>query len=501
MTLIKPKWLLLGFVLIFGATFFSTYYPSANDLPRGIHQWAQADRLALCYRFIDGKGLTQPATLSIKTEDGDVGVEFSPFQYGLAQVVKAGFPKKHLPFLYKFFTFSFFFLALSLLCASVLRAESVLATLFLFILLLSSPILIYYGYNYLPDMWALSLLLFALYFFHKGLSKYIVIILFVSGLSLFIKTSSGIYFITFYGVYFLQNIRRPKAKFWIVFLLFAIIGLVVAYYDIYYVAEVNKRLWSTVFLSSTMHVGSWQEFWNVLDTAWRFKEDYLTVVLRWFYLVTLLASVWLWEKTKITNPRVQFFMLLSLGLLSIVLLFGIQFMNHDYYVIGTVFPALLYTAVYVSSRFLPYIHPTTAAVLLGILALFSYSHANSRYFERMSEVVHVKGYPENYAYKWLIGGEEKITQWVSTNEHIYVCYVPEPNHSLIYFNRKGATFNTEEMGRDESPFWYYLDKIKPSCIIVRSNDVSKLVHDQPKIMDTIKQVYTDDHLTIFETKY
>ena len=100
----KPKWLLLGFILIFGVTFFSTYYPSANDLPRGIHQWAQADRLALCYRYVDGKSLTNPATLSIKTINGDVGVEFSVLQYLLAQVVKLGYPKQYLPFLYQFFT-------------------------------------------------------------------------------------------------------------------------------------------------------------------------------------------------------------------------------------------------------------------------------------------------------------------------------------------------------------------------------------------------------------
>ncbi|MDB4161812.1 hypothetical protein N9772_05555 [Bacteroidia bacterium] len=496
----KPKWLLLGFILIFGVTFFSTYYPSANDLPRGIHQWAQADRLALCYRYVDGKSLTNPATLSIKTINGDVGVEFSVLQYLLAQVVKLGYPKQYLPFLYKFFTLSFFYLSLALLCARVLIKESTLIILLTSSIVFTSPILVYYGYNYLPDVWALSLVLYALNFFHKGLSKYIYAILLITGLSLFIKTSSGIYFIAIYGVYFLQNIRKPNAQFWLASSLFACIGIGVIYYDVYYVAQINTRLWSTVFLSSTMPVSSWDEFCNVLDTAWRFKDDYFTLTLRWFLLLIALGALLSFRKKSFTCPDVQLLILLAVGLLSITVLFGVQFMNHDYYVIGTIFPILIYGIFNVSARYLPYVHPTTTAILLGVITLFSFSEANSRYFERMSEVVRIKGNPENYAYKWLIGGEEKIAKWVSNEEYIYVCYVPEPNHSLVYFNRLGATFNTEEMGRDESPFWYYLKTIQPRCILVQSSNVARLIADQPTVLEIADKVYTDDKLTVFLVK-
>ena len=500
MSFSKSKWLLLGFILIFWVTFFSTYYPSANDLPRGIHQWAQADRLALCYRYVDGNSLNHPATLSIKTINGDVGVEFSVFQYLLAQVVRLGYPKQYLPFLYKFFTLSFFYLSLALLCARVLRKESTLAILLTTSIVFTSPILVYYGYNYLPDVWALSLILIALYFFHKGLSKFIFPILLITGLSLCIKTSSGIYFIAIYGVYFLQNIRKPNAQFWLASLLFACISIGIIYYDIYYVVQVNKRLWSTVFLSSTMPVGSWDEFCNVLDTAWRFKDDYFTHALRWFLLLMSVGALISFRKKSYTSSDVQLLILLAVGLISITVLFGVQFMNHDYYVVSTVFPILIYGIYKVSARYLPFVHPTTTALLLGILALFSFSQANNRYFERMSEVVRIKGHPENYAYKWLIGGEDKIAKWVSDNEHIYVCYVPEPNHSLVYFNRLGATFNTEEMGRDESPFWYYIKTIQPKCIVVQSRNVARLIADQPKVLKVADKVYSDDELTIFLIK-
>jgi hypothetical protein len=500
MSFYKPKWLLLGFILIFGVTFFSTYYPSANDLPRGIHQWAQADRLALCYRFIDGNNLTRPATLSIKTINGDVGVEFSVFQYALAQVVRLGYPKQYLPFLYKFFTLSFFYLALAMLGTRVLRKESTVTILLITSIVFTSPILMYYGYNYLPDVWALSLVLYALYFFHEGLSKHIFTLLLVTGLSFFIKTSSGIYFIAIYGVYFLQNIRKSSAQFGLASLLFGCIGAGIAYYDVYYVAEVNQRLWSTVFLSSTMPINSYEEFWHVLDTAWRFKDDYLTRTLRWFLLLISTGTLLSFTRKSYTQPAVQLLFLLIIGLLCISVLFGVQFMNHDYYVISTVFPILIYGVFKVSARYLPYVHPNTTAILLGIITLLSFSQANSRYFERMSEIVHVKGSLESYAYKWLIGGEEKIAKWVSIEEHIYVCYAPEPNHSLVYFNRRGATFNTEEMSRDESPFWYYLKTIQPKCIVVQSSNVTQLMADQPRLLEIAENVYSDDKLTVFLMK-
>ncbi|NBV57477.1 MAG: hypothetical protein EBR72_06720, partial [Bacteroidetes bacterium] len=100
-----------------------TYYPSANDGPRGIHQWAQADRLAVCLRYIDGKALNDPATLSFKTPEGDVGVEFSGFQYMLAQIVRIGYPEKWLPFLFKITTFILFFTALFFLSYEILKKE------------------------------------------------------------------------------------------------------------------------------------------------------------------------------------------------------------------------------------------------------------------------------------------------------------------------------------------------------------------------------------------
>lgn len=500
MTYAKNIWLILGLLIIFGITFFSTYFPSANDLPRGVHQWAQADRLALCYRFIDGKNLTQPATLSLKTTDGDVGVECSVFQYAFAQVIRLGFPKRYLPFLYKFFSFSMFFVALSLLVSQVLKKENVLSILFFFVVLFSSPLLLFYGYNYLPDIWALSLILFSLYFFHKGLTKNIFFILFICGLSSLIKTSSGIYFIAIFGVYFLQNVAHPTRRFWFVSTLFICIASFVVFYDIYFVAQVNKRLWSTVFLSKTMAVDTWDTYWLYIKTAWRFKYDYLSTAQRWFFILIVAGGIALVFKKGLSSRFTQFFILLLLGLLCITVLFGVQFTHHDYYVLGTLFPGLLFSFLLVSSHFLPFVHPYTSASLLGLVAFFSYSEANSRYFARMSEIVHINNYPENYERDWLLGADIILDQYASPEDAIYVCYVHEPNLSLIYFNRKGATFNPEEMSRSESPFRYFLPQVNPKFIALKTEYKNQLMTDIPELAEQAFEIYSDQNISIYQMK-
>src|SRR4051812_10252475 len=61
------------------------YYGYMLDkLPMGVHEWAQADRLAIAYRFFDdGMNFFRPATFNMEPSDGVVGVEF-PIQAYLA---------------------------------------------------------------------------------------------------------------------------------------------------------------------------------------------------------------------------------------------------------------------------------------------------------------------------------------------------------------------------------------------------------------------------------
>lgn len=139
------------------------------------------------------------------------------------------------------------------------------------------------------------------------------------------------------------------------------------------------------------------------------------------------------------------------------------------------------------------------------LALFfatvSFSQGNSRYFQRMSEIVNINGYPEFYPHKWLVDAKEKLTPFLKKDDLIFVVYVPEPNHSLVYLRRNGATFNAEEMSRENSPFNYYLENIGAKYVMCKTNNIDRLRADQSDFIDKSTIKFQDDDLTLYYYGY
>ena len=487
----------ISFVLIFTLFFSLTYWPTYNDGPRGIHQWAQADRLAVCLRYIDGKSLNDPATLSFKTPDGNVGVEFSGYQYLLAQIVRAGYPEQWLPLLFKCLTFFIFYTSIFVLTFEILKFENIGYRICILIGLMSSPLLVYYGYNFLPDILALSLMLWCFYLYHKNLEQHIYWIIIIAGLAMFIKTSSGIYLMSFYGVFFLKNILKINWKFLMVTSLFLAIILSIAYYDYYWVNQRNMELYSVVFLSSPIPVTSWDQLLTIFDVAKRFRYDYFNGSQQVVIITLCFLGLSQIKKWNFRNQDFLLSGLVTLGIFCIILLFGIQYMNHDYYFIGNFMPILLFLSLRSIAYFTPYIQPRTGLFLAILFATISFSQGNSRYFQRMAEVVTINGNPEPYPFRWLEHSKDKITPFVNSNELVYVVYVPEPNHALVYLRRNGATFNEEEMSREQSPFNYYLEIQKTKYVMCKKDKIQQFRRDQPQFFESAHILFDDKEFILF----
>lgn len=544
------KWVFVCFTVVYAFVFFLTFYPYANDGPRGIHQWAQSDRLAIALRYIDGNELTDAATLSLKTEDGRTGVEFSGYQYAIAQLVRAGIvPVQFLPLCFRITTFTLFFISLFVLVFSLLSKEKHIYKALVLVGVLSSPLLLYYSYNFLPDVLGLSLLLFCLYLFNNNHQKYIYHILIISGLSLLIKTSSGIYFISFMAIYFLQfwTFKNKKhtilslvavllvfitllaykrenflsivpyiasalgllylavllvlknKRFTIASLLFITIGSLVAYYDVVHVSQRNTYYYSFVFLSSTMEVQSFDEFFQIFNTASRFKSQYFNGAQRFLIFILSIVALLNVKKISLKNKNTQLVLLVCAGLLAIILLFGVQFMNHDYYVIATFLPIALYLILKGIARISEFVHPRTSLILASIFAFVSFSQGNNAYFNRMSEVVWINNYAEYYERNWLIGAQDKVDSLIPENAPIMSVYSPEPNFALVYLNRKGVTINVEEMAREESPFRLYLNRLPIEYVICYSRFTEWFMRDQPVFVKQAEVLYQDEKFTLYKS--
>lgn len=487
-----------SYVILFLFFFLFVFLPYANEKPRGIHQWAQSDRLAIAERFIEGRSIIDPATLSMKSDDGKVGVEFSGFQYLIAQPFKWGLNHDYLPFVYRFIIFISFFTTLFILTFGLLKDEAFWFKNAIFIGIFSSPILLYYGYNFLPDILALSLVLICLYLMHLNFEKCIYYILIISGLSLFIKTSSGIYFISFFAVYFFRNFRKWNKKLSFLLLLFVLISSGVAGYDYVLVSLRNKALYSYVFLSGTMLANSWAQFWEIFTTARRFLMEYFNGA-QWFVLSIILiynlANAERWLK-KSNYILLSIFVLL--GLSSIIVLFGVQYKDHDYYVLGTFMPIILFFTLKTIKQVASYIPPKTSLILAGIFAIVSFTQGSNRYFNRMSERVDINGTLEPYKRSWLIDADKKIKNIVPKDAWVYVVYVPEPNFSLVYLNRKGATFNKEEMGRDNSPFNWFIKEQKGQYVVCNQQFKSNFEHDQKAFLSKLEIAFEDDQFILYK---
>tara|TARA_B100001093_G_C26242995_1_gene765152 strand:+ start:221 stop:580 length:360 start_codon:yes stop_codon:yes gene_type:complete len=115
----------------------------------------------------------------------------------------------------------------------------------------------------------------------------------------------------------------------------------------------------------------------------------------------------------------------------------------------------------------------------------------------MSEIVNINGYNEFYPHKWLLDAKEKLTPFLKKDDLIFVVYVPEPNHSLVYLRRNGATFNAEEMCRDNSPFNYYLETIGAKYVMCKTNNIDRLRADQSDFIDKSTIKFQDDDLTLY----
>jgi hypothetical protein len=498
-TTTKAYKLLHAFVILFLFIFFLVFFKYSNDKPRGIHQWAQADRLSIALRYIEGRPLNDPATLSMKTTDGKVGVEFSGYQYLIAQVVRAGFNPEYLPILYRMLTFVIFFCSLFFLLFKILDQEDVVYGMAIFVGIISSPILLFYSYNFLPDILALSLLLWCFYFIHTNFTKHIIVIILLSGLSLLIKTSSGIYFISFYAIYFLSSWKKWNGKFVFSTILFLLIAGGVTYYDYVLVNLRNQELNSYVFLSGTRPAANMVEFWNIFDTAERFLKEYFTGAQWGVFWIVVGYHLYRIKRISIKSKYTQLLGFLFLGLLSIIILFGVQYKDHDYYVLGTFMPIILFAILKTVRNISAYLHPRAALILAFCFAVISFTQGSNRYFNRMSETVHINGYPEPYKRDWLINADKKIESFVEQEELVLVIYAPEPNHALVYLNRKGATFNTEEMGREKSPFPWFIKYLKAKYVVCATDQYENLKKDEPTFIERSEILFQDAKLMLFET--
>jgi len=246
--------------LIFLALGILLYSSNLNRMPRGIHAWGQADRLSLAINFLEEDNLFAPATHCLQTEGGRVGCEIALIPYMAAKISSFLNLPNYLPFIYRFLNWSIlslgfmFFIRILSIHFRFSWMHSSLLSLFLF----SSPVLLFYGYNFLMDAPAFSLVIISIYYIiewtkTKKVKPYLIALSLLS-LASVLKNSTLI----FWGALILSalvfTLRRFKTlnnrpAYLFSFLVAFVFLILLSYYTYYYYILFNKENWSFVFLS------------------------------------------------------------------------------------------------------------------------------------------------------------------------------------------------------------------------------------------------------------
>jgi hypothetical protein len=484
---------------------FRAFGPHLHDYPKGVHAWAQADRLSLGMMYQSERNFLNPRTHSLMSDDGKVGVEFPILPY-LSSSISAwtGYPIQAV-----FRILGLCILFLSMLIVWRIGRDHVFDSfrfMLLILILYSSPIVLFYSGSFLPDPSALALgsIGLALFIFGKEKTWPELIGLSLLTLAAAIKTSFGIYLIALTASLFLFTIskKRTKNRSILFFVALAFIALI-AYYDFSHVIEKNKRLWAVIFLSESQPIQTWQDFSILIKQLIFWSDEYLSWPQKLFLFLNLgLLFFGLKNRAKRNTFSFTFMGIAFLGFLGFLVVFGKQFFNHDYYFLAAVHPLFIMLGFIFAKTWCS--APTSLVsgrgILLLILVPICIFIGTSKTDARMEETFSVRGREITNKTEWLRNGEAKLEELgVLSEDPIFVLYEYSPNLPLVHFNRRGKVFDHGEMRRETEHFEYWYDRIKPTCIIVRNSFVNEL-KEKPHVQRVISDQTELDTFTIFWTK-
>lgn len=479
------------------------FYYEFKTLPHGIHEWAQADRLALAYGYYDnGLNFLYPMTLSQVSLQGITGVEF-PIQAYLTAIFAQLFGRESIHIIFKIVNFSILYIGLIFIFKQTFIISKHFWTAILpIIILLSSPVLLNYSFFYLPDGIAsiISIIgcLYYLRIWMYGDENKRVTALVLLTLAFCMKTSLGIYWIAFVSLDFIflmkakvgYLIRMKRILLYALFVIFPILFFL-------YNQHLNSTYQSALFLMQfkPLNFDSLKFVLGRMIQLW--SREYFVFPV---YIYFIIMTVFLFNKKKVVH-RYLFYPLIGLLLLGIIVVFilmGQQFIDHDYYFIGIFIPfifilflvhGLSFSDYYTSS--FKYIHSFLYVAFLYL----TYSHIQQR------NAAEYLPFSEWYRSPWYEGAEEKLTKLnISKEEKVACVSESAPNLSLVYMNRKGFVFAPEWWGNDFNYLTNLSNEYGFNFIVSAKDYWIKNVINNQRNYENFQLIFEDEKLVVLRKK-
>lgn len=444
-------------------SYFYNYHEIAFKRPQSIHKWRQSDCASLALNYYqNGMKFFQPETHNLTSDGGKSGnactSEIPILYYSVATLYKIfGYNEA----IFRILNTLLFFLGLFYLFRLLkYLLDDGFWALGLSILFFTSPVLVFYGNNFLSNSSSFAFSIVGWYYFFRFYKEekrkwFAVSVLFFL-LAASFKVTAFFSLFAIGGIYLMENFRILKFKqnkkifnrpIFQLLLMAAAIVLVFAW--IVYARQYNQK--HDCYYFSTTIFPIWEiektEILNVLENVRKvWLRHYFHITVLYLLLVCIPFVVLFYKKNlKILN------LILAIVFLEVVFYVLLQFWtfkDHDYYTIDMyILPVLLIISTfYILKTSFPQIFTSLIAkVVFSLFVVFNIYYAQKINTERY------EGRKNNF-------GELEDTYFVTPylrelgiSENDTIISIPDASHvSLYLMNQKGwteyqdARFNREE---------------------------------------------------------
>jgi len=470
--------------------------------PQGVHFWAQADRFSIARNYYDnGLHFFEPQTNYLEYSVGKTGVEFPAIQYITALIAKAFGAREQLFLIYRILCFVFLSTGVLFLSKTIkIHGGNGFQQLLIPVFYILSPVLLFYGFNLLPDVPAFSFILISYFYFEKHRLKLdnnsIYLALIWGCAAALLKLTSAIFPVA-YITWFIANAifiekQLTKSQIFITLLMFFIsFGFCIGI-NYYFTIRANTVYQSSVFLSMSRHINQWSDFNDIWEQVVCWHREYFRETQYWVILVSFFVSL---------NPRYKqsgvllFKGILLLGFICFILLMGKQLINHDYYAICTIIPIIIMLSI-------DGLMITSQGCFGGIILLYIvYNLAPlslNQSYKRQAEVYNLPC-REIWDYR---GYMTESKEWIDKNdipksEKIFVLYDYPLNTPLVYLDRKGMVIDHYKMkDRKLVDSWFNLHK--PNYLVIPLTWKPCLMEDQPDMAKKTTLLFEGKQVLIYK---
>lgn len=502
----KKKELLFILLLL---VFFAVQFRSLLfELPYGIHEWAQADRLALAYGYYEnGMHFFKPSTLSQFSKGGVTGVEF-PIQAYIAALIAKILGKAYISIIFRLLDTFIVGLCLFFMyrIAATFTRHFLLAILPSLILLLS-PCFLNYTCSYMPDTVSVSILLVGMGLYlqcwlqQKTSKRYCA--LFLCTLATLIKTSSGIYLIGFvaydlYRLFYKKEYKSTGNRYWL-YIVYIILSLATLVGYLLYNHYLNKVFDSSLFLLNvrplTLKKAAFFLF-SQFPKIW--LKEYFIIPVYGLILGILLYNYRCRKEYEVQQHLFPLNLILLAGMLLVSYLMGSQFIDHDYYIIPIFLPFIILQAYrfIIASGQRIITRPQQKGIIVTVLMLLTWSYISTQ--QRLSW--YYKEFSDDYHAGWMKQGAHYLQNAIPDREQIIVLNEGAPNLALVYFNRKGYVLNNEWWHGDFGTAYRFFRDHSVQYGVCELKELVKLLKEDGSFYKYFTPLWQNRQMVIFKMK-